>query len=74
MAARTRGSRTRLGPLIVTALCIGALISLAGSGGRAHHFLPTFIIVSGFVLGVALLVNHVATRLVARLRTAVGRG
>ena len=53
----------RLERLIVIAVCVGALLSLMGAGSRGFHFLPTFILVSGFVLGVGLLINHLAERL-----------
>jgi hypothetical protein len=62
MAARNvGGSRLPLGPLTVMALCLGALTVIGvGSRGKAWFF---FILASGFVLGVGLLINHIAERL-----------
>jgi hypothetical protein len=53
----------RLGPLIILALCLGALFSVTSAGTRGWHFLPWFIVGSGFVLGVGLLINNIAERL-----------
>jgi len=56
----------RLGPLVVTALIVGALLSLMGAGTRGFRFLPTFLLVSGFVLGIGLMVNRAAESVKAR--------
>jgi hypothetical protein len=52
----------QLKPLIVMALSIGVLVSLAGTGLRGHYFFPSFIFVSVFVLGVGLLIKHFTER------------
>jgi FtsH-binding integral membrane protein len=52
----------QLTPLIVMALSIGTLVSLAFTGLRDHHFLPSFIFVSVFVLGIGLLIKHFTER------------
>jgi hypothetical protein len=55
-------SRMQLTPLIVMALSVGTLVSLAFTGLRSHQFLPSFIFVSVFVLGVGLLIKHFTER------------
>lgn len=55
-------------PLIVTALVVGTLVSLGAVGTRGFHFLPSFILVSGFVLGIGLLVNKVTESIASRKR------
>lgn len=57
-----------LGPLILTALIVGALVSVMGAGARGFHFLPMFILASGFVLGVGLLVNRAAESVKTRMQ------
>ena len=47
----------RVVSLLFTALLVGALASLADSAARGHHFLPTFMLVTGLVVGIGLLVN-----------------
>jgi hypothetical protein len=63
---RDRDPDLRLGALIAMSLCLGALESLAGAGSRGFHFLPSFIIGSVFVLGIGLLINHIAGQLRSR--------
>jgi hypothetical protein len=49
--------------LIVTSLVVGGLLALAPIGQRGYHFFPVFILMSGFVLGVGVLVNEALRRL-----------
>jgi hypothetical protein len=51
----------QLTPLIVMALSIGTLVSLAFTDLRGHRFL-SFIFVSVFVLGIGLLIKHFTER------------
>jgi hypothetical protein len=51
-------SRIGLKPLIIMAVSIGALISVGGLGHRGFYFLPSFVLTSGFVLGVGLLIKY----------------
>ena len=50
------------GTLIIVGLAVGALVAITGLGTRGFHFLPSFILVSGFVIGVGLLVNRAVER------------
>jgi len=43
--------------IIVTSVTVGALLALAPMGHRGYHFFPSFIIMSGFVFGIGMLVN-----------------
>jgi hypothetical protein len=43
--------------LVVTAMILGALVSLFGMGKRGYHFFPSFIILTLVVIGVGMLVD-----------------
>ena len=45
------------GTLIIVGLAVGALVAITGLGTRGFHFLPSFILVSGFVIGVGMLLS-----------------
>jgi thiosulfate reductase cytochrome b subunit len=51
--------------LIASALILGALFSVGAAGTRGWHFLPGFILFSGLVLGVGMLVNAAGRKLSA---------
>ena len=65
----TSRSGLQLGPLIVVALSIGALVSLTSWHGAFIWEIRTsgfFVLLSGFVLGVFLLIHQIAERLRSR--------
>jgi ABC-type tungstate transport system substrate-binding protein len=55
---------TRTLPAVLTGLIVGALVSIGGEVGRyGFHFLPTFIVISGFVTAIALPANMACEKL-----------
>ena len=48
---------TRTLPTVLTGLIVGVLWSISGVGSSRFHFLPAFIVISGFVIAIGLLVN-----------------
>ena len=49
----------RLVSLILHSIAVGALVSLMGYGNRNWHFLPSFIMFSGFSIGIGLIANKI---------------
>ena len=47
---------------VITSLIVGALFSVAAAGTRGYHFLPAFIVLSGFVAGIGIMVNLACDR------------
>lgn len=54
------------GTLVVVGLIVGALVATTQLGTRGSHFLPPFILVSGFVIGVGMLVNRAVETMTKR--------
>jgi len=53
-------------PTIITGLIVGALVAVVEVGKRGYHFLPAFILMSGFVIAVGLLVNMACAKVAQR--------
>jgi hypothetical protein len=56
-------------PTIITGLIVGALVAVGTVGTRGFHFLPAFIVISGFVIAVGLLVNMACAKIAQHKRS-----
>ena len=54
--------------LILICLIIAAVLAMTGVGHRGFHWFPTFIVFSGFLIGIALLADKMVSAIYERIR------